>query len=95
MGVLHAVVNTIDFKMDIAHAVDAERMEAARGLPLEIEDVRVSETDLAELERRGHQLIRLGEYAIRPRVQAAALTSKHRPREAVSDPRTVNGSVGQ
>lgn len=95
MGVLHAVVNTIDFKMDIAHAVDAERMEAARGLPLEIEDARVSENDLAELERRGHQLIRLGEYAIRPRVQAAALTSKQRPREAVSDPRTVNGSVGQ
>jgi gamma-glutamyltranspeptidase len=94
MGVMHAVVNTIDFKMDIAHAVDAERMDAVRGLPLEIEDARVSEADLAELERRGHQLIRLGEYAIRPRVQAAA-AGKNRPREAVSDPRTVNGSVGQ
>jgi gamma-glutamyltranspeptidase/glutathione hydrolase len=94
MGVMHAVVNTIDFKMDVAHAVDAERMDAVRGLPLEIEDVRVSEADLAELERRGHQLIRLGEYAIRPRVQAAA-SAKQRPREAVSDPRTVNGSVGQ
>jgi gamma-glutamyltranspeptidase/glutathione hydrolase len=94
MGVMHAVVNTIDFKMDIAHALDAERMDAVRGLPLEIEDARVSEADLAELERRGHQLIRLGEYAIRPRVQAAA-AAKHRLREAVSDPRTVNGSVGQ
>jgi gamma-glutamyltranspeptidase/glutathione hydrolase len=94
MGVMHAVVNTIDFNMDIAHAIDAERMDAVRGLPLEIEDVRVSEDDLSELARRGHELIRLGEYGIRPRVQAAAVV-KHRVREAVSDPRTVDGSVGQ
>jgi gamma-glutamyltranspeptidase/glutathione hydrolase len=109
MGVLHAVVNTIDFGMDVAHAIDAERMDAVRGLPLEIEDVRVNPVDLAELERRGHSLIRLGEYGIRPRVQGAAESrsqrheddkrgpqrSKKALREAVSDPRTVHGSVGQ
>ena len=96
MGVVHTVLNTIDFRMDIAHAVDAERMDALRGLPqLEIEDVRVSPADLAELERRGHQLLRQGEYAIRPRVQAAGTNLKTRLNEAVSDPRTVWGSLGQ
>nr|MBA2601734.1 gamma-glutamyltransferase [Actinomycetota bacterium] len=95
MGVVHAVLNTIDFKMDIAHAVDAERMDAVRGLPMEIEDVRVSPADQAELERRGHQLLRQGEYAIRPRVQAAGTNLKTDRNEAVSDPRTVWGSLGQ
>jgi gamma-glutamyltranspeptidase/glutathione hydrolase len=95
MGVLHAVVNTIDFRMDIAHAVDAERMDAVRGIPLEIEDVRVAPEDLAELERRGHQLLRQGEYAIRPRVQAAGTDLRSGEHEAVSDSRTVWGSLAQ
>ena len=108
MGVLHAIVNVIDFDMDIAHAVDAERHDAqltvpgVPGFPLLIEGGRVSARVEAELERRGHEIISIegiwdseADYAIRPRVQAAGVNLRTGKTLGVSDPRTEWGTVGQ
>ena len=101
MGVLQQIVNRVDFGYDIDVALDAERIDAAAGAGgrLEIEEARVAPDAVAELERRGHRLTRLGQYAIRPRINAAGVTP---PRsrfddalrfEAAADPRTDNGAL--
>lgn len=95
MGVLHAIVNRIDYRMDVAHAIDAERIDALQGLPLEIEDARVSPAAQTELQRRGHQLLRRGEYSLRPKVQGAATNLGTGRRAASSDSRSDFGSAGQ
>ena len=94
MGVTDAVLNVVDFGQDIAHAVDAERTDDPTGT-LTIEDARVAPAVLAELEARGHTLKRVGEYDIRPRVQAAGVDPRTGIRSAVSDPRTDFAAVAQ
>ena len=102
MGVLQQIVNRVDFGYDIDVALDAERIDASAGAGgrLEIEEARVAPEAVAELERRGHRLTRLGQYAIRPRINAAGMLP---PRsrfdeappvsEAAADPRTDNGAL--
>jgi len=98
MGVLQQIVNTVDFRYPIDVALDAERIEAA-GARLEVEDARIPPETLTELERRGHRLTRLGQYAVRPRINAAGVlppTSQFDRRlrfEAAADPRTDNGAL--
>jgi gamma-glutamyltranspeptidase / glutathione hydrolase len=98
MGAFFSVFNRIEYGLDLAHAVDAERIDAQnepKG-PLIVEDARIAPAVLSELERRGHALDRKGEYDIRPRVQAAGFrTSEERLKDAVSDPRTDAGSLAQ
>ncbi len=100
MGTLLSILNRIDYGLTVADAVDAERIDASTGR-LEIEDGRVAAEVLAGLLARGHELVPLGEYAVRPRINAAG-EDPVQPglppnttlgRVAVSDPRTDQGSV--
>jgi gamma-glutamyltranspeptidase/glutathione hydrolase len=99
MGVLLTALNRLEFGLDIAHAVDAERLDAQQGLegPVLIEDARIDPAVLTELERRGHTFTREGEYAERPRVQAAGYAEARGSRkEAVTDPRSPEaGSLAE
>jgi gamma-glutamyltranspeptidase/glutathione hydrolase len=94
MGVLLSIVDTIDFGLDLAHAVDAERFDDLGGNSLMIEDARVDPAVLADLQARGHPLVREGEYGARPRVQLAGIAAGGL-RSAVSDPRADQGSLVQ
>jgi gamma-glutamyltranspeptidase / glutathione hydrolase len=101
MGVLQPIVNRIDFGYDLDVALDAERIDASAGAGgrLEIEQTRVPPATVAELERRGHRLTPLGEYAIRPRINAAgelpprSRFDETRRFQAAADPRTDNGAL--
>jgi gamma-glutamyltranspeptidase/glutathione hydrolase len=94
MGVADTVLGVVDFGYDIAHAVDAERTDDPTGT-MTIEDARIDGSVLAELTARGHVLNRVGEYDIRPRVQAAGVDPRTRIRSAVSDPRTDYAALAQ
>jgi gamma-glutamyltranspeptidase/glutathione hydrolase len=96
MGVLVPIVQHVDFGLPLDQALDAPRLDAANGQGgrLELEDARLGPAVTADLERRGHRLLRLGEYAIRPRVNAAGVLAGGR-RAAVSDPRTDDGAITQ
>jgi gamma-glutamyltranspeptidase/glutathione hydrolase len=94
MGVVDSVLNVVDFGYDIAHAVDAERTDDPTGT-MTIEDARVAPLVLDELVARGHTLKRVGEYDIRPRVQAAGIDPLSGLRSAVSDPRTDYAATAQ
>jgi hypothetical protein len=83
----------IDFRQDLAHAIDAERIDDPAGTMI-IEQSRVAPGVIAALVSRGHALMGVGEYDIRPRVQAAGV----RPngvRQAVTDPRADSASLAQ
>ena len=94
MGVVQAVLGVVDFGRDLAHAVDAERIDEIGGT-MTIEDARIPPEVIGGLVARGHVLMRVGEYDIRPRVQAAGISSRGGLRGAVSDPRADDGSFAQ
>jgi gamma-glutamyltranspeptidase/glutathione hydrolase len=94
MGVVDSVLNVVDFGYDIAHAVDAERSDDPTGT-MTIEDARIDASVLDELRARGHTLKPVGEYDIRPRVQAAAIDPRTGIRSGVSDPRTDQATLAQ
>jgi gamma-glutamyltranspeptidase/glutathione hydrolase len=95
MGTLLQVVNTVDFGLSLAQAVDAERLDNLGGTALNIEDARVDPAQLAALQARGHRLVREGEYGPRPRVQLAGIDPENRERIAVSDSRSDQGSLAE
>ncbi|MGH2752429.1 MAG: gamma-glutamyltransferase [Actinomycetota bacterium] len=102
MGVLNAVVGLIDFDLNIGHALDAERVEAAGGVtgppfPLELEDGRVDEDVEVELGARGHTITpnNESEYLIRPRMNATGVDPAGGENLGVSDPRTDDGARAQ
>ena len=98
MGVLFTVLDRIEFGLDLAHAVDAERLDAqsAPAAPVFIEGARVDPAVIADLEGRGHEFTDEGEYGARPRVQAAGFESANgATKQAVSDSRTEAGSLAQ
>ena len=97
MGSLQAIVNTVDFGLDPAAAIDAERIEEQSGTSMTIEQGRVSPQAQAELIARGHEFQRReGEYAELPRVQAAGIDPESGERLAATDPRSgESASVGQ
>jgi gamma-glutamyltranspeptidase / glutathione hydrolase len=96
MGVLVPIVQHVDFRLPLDQALDAPRLDAANGQGgrLELEDARIGPVVTADLERRGHRLQRLGEYAVRPRINAVGVRAGRR-RVAVSDPRTDDGAIAQ
>jgi gamma-glutamyltranspeptidase/glutathione hydrolase len=94
MGVTDTLINAIDFRQDIAHAVDAERIDDPTGT-MTIEDKRIDPAVLDALVARGHKLTRVGEYDIRPRVQAAGVDPITGLRSAVSDSRSQYAAVVQ
>ena len=97
MGSLLAVVNTVDFGLDPAAAIDAERIDEQSGTSMTIEQGRVLPQAQAELTARGHEFQRReGEYAELPRVQAAGIDPETGERLAATDPRSgESASVGQ
>jgi gamma-glutamyltranspeptidase / glutathione hydrolase len=88
MGALHAVVNTVDFGLDPARAIDAERLDAQFPPELILEDGRVSATAEADLISRGHVVLSEGEYSDVPLVQAAGTDPETGERLAATDPRS-------
>ena len=94
MGVTQAVINLADFGYDIAHALDAERIDDPMGT-MTIEQARVAPGVLQELTRRGHGLMGVGEYDVRPRIQAAGVDPRSGLRAAVSDPRSDFAALAQ
>ena len=80
-------------QQSIARAIDAERIDDPSGT-LTIEDARVAPEVIASLLARGHTLTRVGEYDIRPRMQAAGVGPRG-VRSAVSDSRSELGSFAQ
>ncbi len=88
MGALHAVVNTVDHGQDLAHAVDAERLDAQFPPELILEDGRVSAVAESDLISRGHVVASEGEYSDVPLVQAAGVDPDTGERLAVTDPRS-------
>jgi gamma-glutamyltranspeptidase/glutathione hydrolase len=107
MGVLQAVVGTVDFGLDPARALDAARVDArafARsGLPfltapalvLNVEDTRVAPSVLDELQRRGHLVQRAGEYAGSPGLNAVAADRRTGLNAAAGDPRQARAPRAQ
>jgi gamma-glutamyltranspeptidase/glutathione hydrolase len=94
MGVVETVLGVVDFGRDIAHAVDAERIDEPGGA-MTVEDARVPPEVVGGLVARGHVVVRVGEYDLRPRVQAAGVRLAGGLRSAVSDPRADEGSFAQ
>ena len=90
-GVQHVVLNRLLHGMSIADALDAPRWDAASG-SLELEEARLDAVVVTELERRGHRLVRLGEYGVRPRVNAAGADLDGPTSAAAADPRTEDGA---
>ncbi|HEX2058713.1 MAG TPA: gamma-glutamyltransferase, partial [Actinomycetota bacterium] len=95
MGVIMTGQNVMDFGLDLAHAIDAERLNEPTCCSMSLEDVRVPPQTQLELEDRGHQIVREGEYGPSPVVQAAGVNLGSGKQEAVSDPRGEWGSRGQ
>src|SRR5919107_2295637 len=97
MGTLLAIVNTVDFGLDPATAIDAERIDEQSGTSMTIEQGRVLPQAQAELISRGHEFQRReGEYAELPRVHAAGIDPETGERLAATDPRSgESASVGQ
>jgi gamma-glutamyltranspeptidase/glutathione hydrolase len=93
-GVTLGIVQRIDFGRDLAHALDAPRLDAPGTEPVTIENGRIPPGALAGLINRGHRLTLVGEYDKLPRVQAAGITARGR-RVAVSDPRSDPGAYAQ
>ena len=101
MGSLLAIVNTLDYGLDPAQAIDAERIDEPSGTKMTIEQGRVTPQAQAGLTTRGHEIKsgkeREGEYANLPRVQAAGVDPETGERLAATDPRSnePTASVGQ
>lgn len=92
MGAVQAVINTVDFRLDVARAVDAERIDArgicaGSGLQLCLEDARMQPAVVEQLKARGHEITSMGEYGNLPLVQLAGTELLTGARLAASDPR--------
>jgi gamma-glutamyltranspeptidase/glutathione hydrolase len=93
-GTLLSIVNVLDNGMDLAHAVDAERLDDTTGT-MTLEDARVAPSVIADLRARGHTIKAVGEYDDRPRVQLAGVDPATGNVQAVTDPRSDDGSLVQ
>lgn len=83
-GVVQAIVNVSTFGLNVAEAIDAERIDAISNLSylavpqnalsagpvLFVEDTRVALGVLEDLQARGHAVQRVGEYGFHPILQA-------------------------
>jgi gamma-glutamyltranspeptidase/glutathione hydrolase len=95
MGVLHTILDTIDFSQGLAQAVDAERFDDQGSANLMIEDARIDPAVIDNLRARGYGIVSLGEYGIRPRLQLAGVDKATGRRVAVSDSRSDHAALAQ
>jgi gamma-glutamyltranspeptidase/glutathione hydrolase len=96
MGVLQAVVNAVDFRLDPAEALDAPRVDCCgfhRDGVVMIEGGRLANTVVDALAARGHGLASVGGYADYPELQAAGVEIRTNERHAASDPRDECGAA--
>jgi gamma-glutamyltranspeptidase / glutathione hydrolase len=93
-GTLLSIVDVLDNGMDLAHAVDAERLDDQTGT-LILEDARVAPAVIADLRARGHRIKLVGEYDTLPRAQLAGVDPATGSIQAVTDPRSDDGSLVQ
>jgi gamma-glutamyltranspeptidase/glutathione hydrolase len=101
--VVGVISNYVDFGMDIAHAVDAERFHAygftVPGFtqpPIAfVENARIASAVLDDLATRGHDLIPLGEYGdiAVGIVNAAGIDPRTHDRLGTADPRSADGTA--
>ena len=92
MGVVQAVLNTVEYGLDLPQAVDWPRIDDQGTSTLRIEDRRFDPRVLSDLQARGWTLLKQGEYGPRPRVQAAGMDDQG-TMTALSDPRADVGSL--
>ena len=96
MGVLQAIVNLVDHSMLPAAALDAERIDARGfGPTLNVEDTRIDDRVLTELQRRGHVLTRTGEYDLDPGLNAVGVDRAAGLNRAAGDPRQTRAPMAQ
>ena len=95
MGVLHALIGTIDFGRSLPEAVDAERWDTMGTQTLSIEDARVGAPVVDELRARGYAITPLGEYGPSPRVQLAGRDPGGTSTIGVSDSRSDHAALAQ
>jgi len=92
MGVVQAVLNTVEYGLDLPQAIDWPRIDDQGSSSLRIENSRLDPRVLSDLQARGWTLVKQGEYGPRPRVQAAGMDDLG-TMTAVSDPRADVGSL--
>lgn len=96
MGSTLAVVNTVDYGLDVARAIDAERVNAPTPNAVEIEGARLAASVLDDLRARGHVLTDLGEYGSVPIMEAVgrvAAPDGTQVNVGSSDPRSSRATV--
>lgn len=94
-GVILAISNVVDFGMDVAHAVDAARFFEFECCAMLLEDGRVLLEVQRDLEERGHELQRVGEYFGLPLIQVVGTDPVTGLHVGSSDPREDRGATGQ
>ena len=100
MTVIQAIINVVDFGMDVGEAVDAARFTELVCCTMGLEDYRVPSDVLGDLRNRGHVIDSYGEYAgvysgFAPRAQLVAEDFVTGIRSAASDPRDETGAGAQ
>lgn len=74
-SVLQVLTNVIDYRQDLATAIDAPRLQEWTCCELDIEGWRVPTSVLDDLTARGHDIVDWGEYNIIPMIEAAGSTA--------------------
>ncbi len=100
-GVLASILNTVDFDLNVARALDAPRVDASVsptdpevGKKLTIEDRRFAPDVLESLRQKGHALVLRGEYGHGAVVSAVGVDPTTGVRHAAGDPRATNAAPG-
>jgi gamma-glutamyltranspeptidase / glutathione hydrolase len=95
-AVVATVVNMIDFDLDIAHAVDAERISCTNlgSGRCQVEGARLAAGVLDDLAARGHPITNRGEYALLGIVQAAGIEPATGDALGTADPRRDGAAAG-
>jgi gamma-glutamyltranspeptidase/glutathione hydrolase len=98
-GVLASILNTVDFDLNVARALDAPRLDAfvsptdsQVGKKLIIEDRRFTPDVLEALAQKGHALLLRGEYGHSAVLSAVAVDPTTGVRHAAGDPRARNAA---
>lgn len=96
LGVVQSIVNAVDFGMDVAHALDAARLQEPTCCAMKLEKGRVLRAVRNDLTSRGHVLAdNVGEYDSLPSIQAVGTDLRTGEHVGASDPRGQQGTLGQ
>jgi gamma-glutamyltranspeptidase/glutathione hydrolase len=95
MGVVLAISNVIDFGLPIDRALDAARLDERTCCTMRLEDGRIREEVLTELQARGHGITYVGEYYFSPVLHAVGYNPSTGGYVGASDPRDFRGVAAQ